>query len=109
MITIENIFRDQILVQKRELAELLLVGGNIVKVERVISSQRSNPGGVYDQDEDELALLVDGYAELEFEEDGQWNKYEMESGDFVNIPAHLKHRVTKTDKGTTWLALFYRK
>ena len=32
------------------------------------------------------------------------------AGDFVNIPAHRKHRVewTTVDEPTIWLAVFYR-
>jgi len=34
---------------------------------------------------------------------------EIKSGDFVNIPAHTKHRVewTALDEPTVWLAVFY--
>ena len=34
---------------------------------------------------------------------------EMKPGDFVNIPAHKKHRVewTTPDEPTIWLAVFY--
>ena len=33
----------------------------------------------------------------------------MEEGDYINIPAHTKHRVEKTDskKETVWLTVFY--
>jgi cupin 2 domain-containing protein len=33
----------------------------------------------------------------------------MRAGDFVNIPAHRKHRVewTTPDEPTVWLAVFY--
>ena len=46
-----------------------------------------------------------GAARLQFE-DGM---VEMKGGDFVNIPAHRKHRVewTTPDEPTIWLAVFY--
>ena len=35
------------------------------------------------------------------------HKIKMKTGDYINIPAHLKHRVDKTSKKTIWLAVFY--
>ena len=34
---------------------------------------------------------------------------EMKAGDFINIPAHQRHRVewTTPDEPTIWLAVFY--
>jgi cupin 2 domain-containing protein len=52
-------------------------------------------------------LLVSGAARLRFDDDCQ---YELRAGDYVNIPAHRRHRVDWTDPGgpTIWLALHYR-
>jgi cupin 2 domain-containing protein len=47
-----------------------------------------------------------GAARLRFED----SIVEMKPGDFVNIPAHKKHRVewTTPDEPTIWLAVFYK-
>lgn len=49
--------------------------------------------------------MLKGAAKLRFEDES----IEMRTGDFVNIPAHKKHRVewTTPDEPTIWLAVFY--
>ena len=51
-------------------------------------------------------MVLTGAAGLRFEDE----TIEMRAGDFVNIPAHRKHRVewTTPDEPTVWLAVFYR-
>ena len=51
-------------------------------------------------------MVVEGNACLEFE-DG--SKRDLSAGDYINIPAHIKHRVLWTDQQqiTIWLAVFY--
>ena len=106
---LKNIFRDREIKLKEEFVEILISEGNIVRLERVISPELDIPSKIYDQDEEEFVMIVDGYAELEFEDEkGEWNKVEMKGGDYTYIPAHLKHRVVKTKQGTVWLALFYK-
>ncbi len=50
-------------------------------------------------------MVLKGAARLRFEDEA----VEMRPGDFVNIPAHRKHRVewTTPDEPTVWLAVFY--
>ena len=50
-------------------------------------------------------LVLKGAARLQFE----GRLLEMRPGDFVNIPAHQKHRVawTAPDEPTIWLAVHY--
>ena len=50
-------------------------------------------------------MVVEGKATLEFE-DG--SKRELSTGDYINIPAHVKHKVVQTDPNqiTIWLAIF---
>ena len=52
-------------------------------------------------------MVLKGAARLRLEGDDQ--PVEMKSADFVNIPAHKKHRVewTTPDEPTIWLAVFY--
>ncbi|HKZ34108.1 MAG TPA: cupin domain-containing protein [Candidatus Nanoarchaeia archaeon] len=111
MIKLENIFRDSGTKLEEELVEILIPAGRIVRLERAVSPKSDTPSKVYDQEEDEFVMLVKGYAELEFEEEGEMGKRKvvMREGDYINIPAHLKHRVIKTEEGTTCLALFYKR
>jgi cupin 2 domain-containing protein len=82
-----------------------------IRIERIVSSgRRGNKNSLeddwYDQDEAEWVLIVQGEGVLEFE---GGEKIRLAVGDYVNIPAHKKHRVTWTDpdKETIWLAVFY--
>ena len=77
-----------------------------VRIERIVSHGHSSPEGFwFDQDQHEWVLLLQGAARLQFED----NTIEMKPGDFINIPAHTKHRVewTTPDEPTIWLAVFY--
>ena len=76
------------------------------RMERIVSSgQASPPGFWYDQEEDEWVALLQGEAALEFE-DGSADK--LRSGDWVFLPAHMRHRVASTSKEPPciWLAVF---
>jgi cupin 2 domain-containing protein len=78
-----------------------------VRIERIISQGHvSLPGFWYDQSEDEWVILIQGAARLRMD-DGM---VELKPGDFLNIPAHRKHRVewTAPDELTIWLAIYYR-
>src|SRR3989344_3508268 len=106
MVKLENISRVWVETLDREILEVLVSKGKIVRLERAISPKSDTPSKVYDQDEDEFVMVAKGYAEIEFEEDGRKVIKIMREGDYTIIPAHLKHRVTKTEEGTAWLALF---
>lgn len=78
-----------------------------VRIERIVSHGHVSPKDFwYDQEQHEWVVVLKGAARLQFE-DGE---VEMKVGDFVNIPAHKKHRVdwTTPDEPTIWLAVFYR-
>ncbi len=90
-----------------ELSEII-AGNSHVRIERIVSRGHSSPDRFwYDQDENEFVLVVSGEAELLFE--GSDRPFQMKPGDYVNIPAHTRHRVewTAPDKYTVWLAVFY--
>jgi cupin 2 domain-containing protein len=77
-----------------------------VKIERIVSTgQASPPGFWYDQDETEWVFLIAGSAGLLIE--GERFSRVLEPGDFVEIPAHVRHRVEWTDAGkaTVWLTV----
>ena len=79
-----------------------------VRIERIVSLGHSSPDqGWYDQDEDEWVMVTAGRATIEFA-DGSICR--LAAGDYLNIPAHCRHRVAWTDPGevTIWLAVWYR-
>ena len=82
--------------------------GKGFKLERIISMGHATPAGKwYDQEQHEWVLLLSGSAGLRFEGNGKVQ--ELRPGDFVNIPAHKRHRLEWTDpkEKTVWLALHY--
>jgi|TARA_R110000822_G_scaffold187752_18_gene326818 cupin 2 domain-containing protein len=79
-----------------------------VRIERIVSKGHDSLGNNwYDQDESEWVLVLQGAGALEFEGGEQ---LALAAGDYVNIPAHKKHRVAWTDPDaeTIWLAVFYQ-
>jgi len=100
-----NIFADFPSHLPDELVTSLLEATNI-RIERVVSNGHASPPGFwYDQEQHEWVVVMKGAARLTFEDE----TVEMKPGDFVNIPAHKKHRVelTTPDEPTIWLALHY--
>jgi cupin 2 domain-containing protein len=80
-----------------------------VRIERIVSIGHASPDGFwYDQDQHEWVVVLKGRARLLF--DGDEQAVEMGMGDWINIPAHRKHRVewTTPDGPTVWLAVFFR-
>lgn len=90
---------------QEELTETLVSAGSM-RIERVVSHGQASPEGFwYDQREHEWVVVLQGAARLRFED----GTTELKPGDFVNIPAHRKHRVewTTPAEPTIWLAVFY--
>jgi cupin 2 domain-containing protein len=86
-----------------------LLSADAVRIERIVSfGQASPPGFWYDQEENEWVLLLKGAARLEFE--GRAEAVDLRPGDYVNIPAGVRHRVdwTDPDQTTVWLAVWYK-
>ncbi len=91
----------------QEVVSSLLDTSNL-KIERIVSlGQRSPPGFWYDQPWAEWVVVLAGSAGLCFE--GDPGVRVLSSGDYVLIPARLKHRVewTSQDHATVWLAVRY--
>ena len=83
-----------------------LVGGPGFRIERIVSTgQASPPGFWYDQPDDEFVVLLAGAARLRFEASDR--ALDMKPGDWVEIAAHVRHRVewTQADPATVWLAV----
>lgn len=90
-----------------EISTVLLQRAGL-RIERIVSTgQVSPPDYWYDQKEHEWVVVLDGHAELRFADGRQVN---LQKGDWVDIPAHTRHRVEFTDrnKPTIWLAVFYQ-
>ncbi|HKO46325.1 MAG TPA: cupin domain-containing protein [Polyangiaceae bacterium] len=78
-----------------------------VRFERIVSHGQASPEGFwYDQAEREFVLLVQGRAELEF---ADAPVVTLGPGDWLEIGAHVRHRVRSTapDGPTIWLVAFY--
>jgi len=104
---VKNIFSDVPQSVPEEIFENLISSENC-KIERIVSRGHTTPEEKwYDQDKNEFVLILRGNAELLFEEKNELVK--MKEGDYVNIPAHKKHRVekTSTEKETIWLTIHY--
>ena len=86
----------------------ILVESEGVKIERIVSTgQSSPPEWWYDQEENEWVIVLEGEAILSFP---KAEDIHLKAGDYINIPAHQKHRVswTKQNTKTIWLAVFYK-
>ena len=98
---VQNLFAS---LSKTEHEEILtLFENSSAKIERIIShSHLSPPGFWYDQEWDEWVIVMRGSATLEFEGD---ERVELQQGDYLTIPRHVKHRVARTSEETIWLAV----
>ena len=84
----------------------VIAGNHHVRIERIVSHGHVSPDGFwYHQDENEWVIVLKGAARLRFDD----RSVDLKPGDFVNIPAHKKHRVewTTSDEPTIWLAVFF--
>ena len=100
-----NLFADLPANLPAELTNTLLEAAD-VRIERIVSHGHASPEGFwYNQDRHEWVVVLKGAARLRFEDETN----ELKPGDFVNIPAHRKHRVewTTPDEPTIWLAVHY--
>ena len=83
-----------------------LIQSSHCKVERIVSHGHSTPPDEWhDQTSDEWVVLLAGAAKLEIE--GHPSLFSLDPGDYIFLPAHLRHRVAWTvpDRDTVWLAI----
>ena len=102
----DSIF-DDITSDKSEEVFTSLVNKEHVHIERIVSyGHITEADQWYDQSEHEWVMLIKGEARIEFENGGTES---LKAGDFINISAHQKHRVswTKENTETIWLAVHY--
>jgi len=91
----DNLFDNLPVDLPEELFTPILQAGDL-RVERIVSQGHASPPGFwYDQEENELVILLEGSAAVEFE--GQAEPVELRRGSYLNIPAHARHRVVWTD------------
>jgi cupin 2 domain-containing protein len=102
---IKNIFDDLPPNLPKELVQTLLQADH-VRIERIVSHGHASPADFwYNQAQHEWVIVLKGVARLQFED----GTVEMKPGNFVNIPAHKRHRVewTTPDEPTVWLTVHY--
>ena len=72
-------------------------------ITRIVSNDHASPPGFwYDQDEAEWVAVIEGHATLEFD---NGVVHEMKAGDWIEITAHVRHRIAATAEHTIWLAV----
>ena len=79
-----------------------------VRIERIVSRGHASPAGFwYDEEKNEFVLVVRGSAGLKLENED--DIVVLKAGDYLNIGAHVKHRVEWTDPTceTIWLSVHY--
>jgi len=102
-----NLFAQIRPVLPDELFDTLLTAGN-VRIERIVSHGHASPPGFwYDQPQHEWVALLQGAAQLRIANEEK--PRELRPGDWVNLPAHCRHRVewTTPEEPTVWLAVHY--
>ncbi len=84
-----------------------IIENNSFTLERIISEKHKSPPGFwYNQDKSEFVLLLQGSAQLLYDNE---QSFDLKPGDYLVIPTHQKHRVEKTDENvkTIWLAIHF--
>ena len=100
----DNIFTLPDFLHNQEFFETIL-STPCVKIERIISTGQTTPEGTwYDQQQDEWVILLQGEAQLSYEDGSQIN---LTTGDYLLLKAHQKHRVESTcsNPPCIWLAV----
>ena len=102
-----NLFGDPpVQTENEKFTELVSREG--ARIERIVSTGQSTPvDALYDQDHDEWVLLLSGAVGLWIDGEGE---RDLGPGDHVLLPAHRRHRVTRSakDEPTIWLAVHFR-
>jgi cupin 2 domain-containing protein len=104
---VTNLFADLPSALPEELVDVLLRRDGI-RLERIVSLGHATPPGEwYDQGSNEWVMIVRGSAQLRFDDEAEVRT--LAAGDYLDIPAHRRHRVEWTDPSqpTVWLALYY--
>ena len=99
----DNLYRLTSLPLSEEL-NTVLFQSKAIRIDRIVSAGQVS--GWYDQEENEFVCLLQGEAELTWE-DGTATK--LVAGDTVIIPQHKRHRVsyTSSEPPCIWLCVFW--
>ena len=84
-----------------ERVDRLVAAGDVV-IEQIRSGALEAPVD-YREEQDELVVLLAGRAGLVV--DGE--PVELAPGDWLFLPAGLRHRLVETEPGTNWLAVYF--
>jgi cupin 2 domain-containing protein len=87
----------------------ILASSKDVRIERIVSfGQITDENDWYDQSQDEFVILLQGKARIKFD---NGEEKELSNGDYLLIPAHVRHRVnyTSTKPVCIWLAVFFNR
>jgi cupin 2 domain-containing protein len=101
-----NIYQNLPFALPDECVDVLLTHQN-VRIERIVSHDHSTPVGEwYDQTEHEWVMVLQGSGVIEY---ANGERVILNTGDYLYLPAHLKHRVASTSahEQTIWLAIFW--
>lgn len=108
MIAVKNLHDDiPIELPSEHVTPLLATPG--MRIERIVSrGHASAANDWYDQNDAEWVMVLAGSAGLLFE--GEAEPRILKAGDYLDIPAHVRHRVawTAADRPTIWLAVHHR-
>lgn len=94
-----NLFSGLTTPEKNETFETLFAHKNMV-IERIVSSADLSPQK-YQQAQDEWVALLKGVAVLEVE----GKNIELNTGDYLFLPANTPHTVKWASHGALWLAV----
>mgnify|MGYP003385494513 CR=1 FL=1 len=84
-----------------------ILSNDSLKIERIISKGQCSPEhGWYQQTQNEWLILLQGAATLTFDDNRELH---LKPGDYLNIPAKQRHKVSWTapDIETIWLTVHY--
>jgi cupin 2 domain-containing protein len=81
-----------------EVTEILALGGAVI--EQILSGSLPAPLD-YRQELDEWVVVLCGGATLTVDDES----VELTSGEWLFLPAGLRHRLVRTQPGTSWLAV----
>ena len=103
---INNIFENIPTNLEEEVFENI-ISNDALKIQRIVSyGHTTEEFQWYDQEDNEWVILLKGAAILSIENEEDIN---LNIGEYVNIPAHKKHRVSWTleNEETIWLVVHY--
>ncbi len=100
MIHINNLSEGERAAENNEVFSTLFQN-KMLKIESIRSSLKT-PGQLYNQDQDEWVLLLEGEAKIEIINEIRT----IRSGDYLFLPKHTLHRVLSTSENALWLAVF---